>query len=106
MFAQVQASQTQDFQYIVCLQAERDFQLHEDDVVIQLLFRWRLCAFLLAAFFNDQAVQKSGEIRIPACPVGGDVFFFQPIAVCYPTIALPVLPCSFWMLGELAMVRK
>ena len=71
--------QAQQLQNIIRLQAEGNFQLAEDDVIVQALLHLRLRPFFLAAPLDDQAVQKGRQLGVAALHVARLFLFFKPV---------------------------
>ena len=67
------------FGLLLGIEVEGNFQFHEDDIVVQLLFRRGLWPVLFSAFLHDQTIEKSGKLQITELLIGRVIVFFQPV---------------------------
>ena len=84
VLADIQVIQGQEGQGIFGFEIEGNFEFHEDDIVVQLLFRRGLWPVPFSAFFHDQTIEKSGKLQITELLIGRVIVFFQPVADLRP----------------------
>ena len=80
VFAQTEVGQFQNGQHVLGLQVQRDLQFHENHVVGQAGFRFRLRAGLFATQGIDQAIEKDRQGAVVALLESRVIIFFQPVA--------------------------
>ena len=84
VFAHAEVGQLEHRQHVFGLQVQGDLQFHENHVIGEAAFRFRLWPWLLATQCIDQAVEENRQGAISAFLKGRVVVLFQPVADLFP----------------------
>jgi hypothetical protein len=77
--ADAKIGQVQQVDHVLTLQVEGDFQLGDDEVVVETHFGHGLRTGTFAPQVDDEAVEEMGQIIITELDVGGVLFTGEPV---------------------------